>query len=54
VPDIPAAARYIIETVAWFAMHCHGYADSAVLDGDACRPTVRHLLLAAFLPLPES
>jgi hypothetical protein len=25
-----------------------------MLDDDACRATVRHLLLAAFLPLPES
>ena len=54
VPDIPAAARYINETIAWFAMHRHGDADSAMLDDDACRATVRHLLLAAFLPLPES
>lgn len=54
VPDIPAAARYINETVAWFAMHRHGDPDSAMLDDDACRATVRHLLLAAFLPHPES
>ena len=54
VPDIPAAARYINETIAWFAMHRHGDPDSAMLDDDACRATVRHLLLAAFLPLPES
>lgn len=54
VPDIPAAARYINETIAWFAMHRHGDADSAMLDDDACRATVRHLLLAAFLPHPES
>jgi AcrR family transcriptional regulator len=54
VPDIPAAARYINETIAWFAMHRHGDADSAMLDDDACRATVRHLLLAAFLPLQAS
>jgi AcrR family transcriptional regulator len=54
VPDIPAAARYINETIAWFAMHRHGDADSAMLDDDACRATVRHLLLAAFLPPPGS
>jgi hypothetical protein len=35
-------------------MHRHGDADSAMLDDDACRATVRHLLLAAFLPPPES
>jgi AcrR family transcriptional regulator len=54
VPDIPTAARFINETIAWFAMHRHGDADSAMLDDDACRATVRHLLLAAFLPSPES
>jgi AcrR family transcriptional regulator len=52
VPDIPAAARYVNETIAWFAMHRHGDPDSAMLDDDACRATVRHLLLAAFLPPP--
>jgi hypothetical protein len=50
VPDVPAAARFINETIAWFAMHRHGDQDSAMLDDDACRRTVRHLLLAAFLP----
>jgi len=49
VPDIPTAARFINETIAWFAMHRHGDADSAMLDDDACRATVRHLLLAAFV-----
>jgi AcrR family transcriptional regulator len=50
VPDVPAAARFINETIAWFAMHRYGDPDSAMLDDDACRRTVRHLLLAAFLP----
>jgi AcrR family transcriptional regulator len=50
VPDVPAAARFIVETIAWFAMHRHGDPDSAMLDDDACRRTVRHLLLTAFLP----
>ena len=50
VPDVPAAARFIVETIAWFAMHRYGDPDSAMLDDDACRRTVRHLLLAAFLP----
>ena len=49
VPDIPAAARFITETIAWFAIHRHGDLDSAMLDDDTCRVTVRHLLLAAFL-----
>jgi len=49
VPDVPAAARFIIETIAWFAWHRAGDPDSAMLDDAACRETVRHLLLAAFL-----
>ena len=53
VPDVPAAARFINETIAWFAMHRHGDADSEMLDDDACRATVRHLILAAFLPATE-
>jgi AcrR family transcriptional regulator len=50
VPDVPAAARFIVETIAWFAMHRYGDPDSGMLDDDSCRRTVRHLLLAAFLP----
>lgn len=53
VPDAPAAARFINETIAWFAMHRHGDADSEMLNDDACRATVRHLILAAFLPAAE-
>jgi hypothetical protein len=53
VPDAPAAARFINETIAWFAMHRHRDADSEMLDDDACRVTVRHLILAAFLPAAE-
>jgi hypothetical protein len=50
VPDVPAAARFIVETIAWFAMHRYGDPDSGMLDDATCRATVRHLLLAAFLP----
>jgi hypothetical protein len=50
VPDVPAAAPFIVETIAWFAMHRHGDPHSGMLDDAACRRTVRHLLLAAFLP----
>jgi AcrR family transcriptional regulator len=52
VPDVPAAVRFITETVAWFAWHRVGDPDSAMLDDDACRRTVRHLLLTAFLADP--
>jgi AcrR family transcriptional regulator len=50
VPDVPTAARFIAETVAWFAWHRLGDPDSAMLTDERCRATVRHMLLAAFLP----
>jgi AcrR family transcriptional regulator len=50
VPDVPTAARFIVETIAWFAMHRHGDPDSAMLDDQTCHQTVHHLLMAAFLP----
>jgi AcrR family transcriptional regulator len=53
VPDVPTAARFIVETIAWFAMHRHGDPDSAMLDDATCRRTVRHLLLNAFLAAPS-
>lgn len=49
VPDVPTAARFIAETVAWFAWHRLGDPDSAMLTDDQCRTTVRHLLTSAFL-----
>jgi AcrR family transcriptional regulator len=51
VPDVPTAARFIAETVAWFAWHRLGDPDSAMLTDEQCRATVHHLLLAAFLPV---
>ena len=50
VPDVPVAARFIVESVAWFAMHRHGDPDSAMIDDRTSRATVGHLLVAAFLP----
>jgi AcrR family transcriptional regulator len=52
VPDLIAAARFIVETITWFAWHRHDDPDSAMLDDEPSRATVRHLLLAAFLPVP--
>lgn len=48
VPSIPVAARFIVETVAWFAMHRHGDADSAMLSDTDCRRSVQDLVAAAF------
>ena len=49
VPDVPTAARFIAETVAWFAWHRLGDPDSATLTDEQCRATVHHLLTSAFL-----
>jgi len=48
VPNIPVAARFIVETIAWFAMHRHGDPDSAILSDADCRRSVRDLVAAAF------
>lgn len=53
VPDVPVAARFIVESVAWFAMHRHGDPDSAMLGDRASRETVGQLLVAAFLAEPH-
>jgi len=50
VPDVPTAARFIAESVAWFAMHRHGDPDSAMLSDDDSRRTVVALVPASFLP----
>jgi AcrR family transcriptional regulator len=48
VPDIQVAARFIVESVAWFAWHRNGDPDSASIQDDAARQTVRELLAHAF------
>jgi hypothetical protein len=48
VPSVPVAARFIVETVAWFAMHRHGDADSAMLSDTDGRRSVQDLVAAAF------
>jgi AcrR family transcriptional regulator len=48
VPDVPVAARFVVETVAWFAMHRHGDPDSAMLSDADCRRSVKDLVAAAF------
>ena len=53
VPDVPTAARFIVESIAWFAMHRHGDPDSAMLTDEDSRRTVRALVPAAFLPLGD-
>lgn len=48
VPDVRTAARFINESVAWFAMHRHGDVDSRDLDDGDVRATVVQLIVRAF------
>ncbi len=52
VPDVPTAARVVLETVAWFAMHRHFAPDSESLSDRASRETVLDLLTRALVPRP--
>lgn len=50
MPDTPTAARLILETAAWFAVHRYGDRDSAMIDDDMAQTTVVHVLENAFVP----
>jgi len=50
VSDAGAAARFLIESVAWFAWHRKADPDSDMISDEQARRTVRELLLAAFAP----
>ena len=50
VPDPPTAARFVIETVTWFARHRHNTPDSQMIsDKDALETTI-HFLVSALIP----
>ena len=53
VPDVQVAARFIAETISWFAWHRHNDPDSATIRDDVARETVRVLLVEAFAPAPS-
>ncbi len=44
VPDPHVAARFVIETVAWFANHRYGDHDGASIDDDVAKATVVQLV----------
>jgi AcrR family transcriptional regulator len=50
VSDVQVAARFIVETIAWFAWHRKADPDSASIQDEQARQTVRELLVAAFAP----
>ncbi|HEY1989125.1 MAG TPA: helix-turn-helix domain-containing protein [Acidimicrobiales bacterium] len=52
VPDVPIAARFVVETIAWFAWHRQRDPDSAMIGDAEAHATVTDLLLAAFVPEP--
>ena len=53
VPDPDVAARFVIETVAWFANHRYGDYDGAQIDDRLARDTVIRLIVAAFVRRAE-
>jgi AcrR family transcriptional regulator len=50
VSDIQVATRFIVETIAWFAWHRMADPDSASIQDEQARQTVRELLVDAFAP----
>ncbi|HET8577924.1 MAG TPA: helix-turn-helix domain-containing protein [Methylomirabilota bacterium] len=51
VPDAAAAARLILEAVAWFAMHRHRDPDpGAAIDDRSARETVVHFIVSTLVP----
>jgi AcrR family transcriptional regulator len=48
LPHPPAAARLLLETVSWFAMHRHGDADSTLIEDASAEETVVDALVHAF------
>ena len=50
VPDVPAAARFIIESIATWAVHVHWDPAPQALDPQAVEETLVHFLLSGLLP----
>jgi len=50
LPDPEIAARFMVESVAWFAWHRKADPSSALIDDERARTSVRDLLLSAFVP----
>jgi len=49
VPDPYVAARFVIETVSWFANHRYGDHDGAAIDDSVARATVVQLVAAGLI-----
>jgi AcrR family transcriptional regulator len=53
VPDVATAARFVVESVAWFARHRYGDFDGAEIPGNAARATTVELVVRA-LTAPDA
>lgn len=49
-PDATLAARFVLETIAWFAYHRYGDYDGADIPDDIARETVVQLLTNSLVP----
>jgi AcrR family transcriptional regulator len=52
LPDVPTAARLILETVVWFARHRHNSPDSAMISDTAALETTVDFLVSGLLVRP--
>jgi AcrR family transcriptional regulator len=50
VPDAATAARFVIETVTWFARHRHNTPDSQMISDNEALETTIHFLIGALIP----
>jgi AcrR family transcriptional regulator len=54
IPDPEIAAHFLVESVAWFAMHRKDDPGTAAIDDERARSSVRELLLSAFVPVTRT
>jgi len=52
VPDTEVAARFVVETVAWFANHRYGDYDGAQIPDDVAKETVVQLVTSGLIGNP--
>jgi AcrR family transcriptional regulator len=50
VPDVPTSARFITESIVWFARHRHNTPDSKMISDEAALTTTVHMLANALVP----
>jgi AcrR family transcriptional regulator len=50
VPNVPASARFIVGSIAWFAVHRHRVVHQDVMSEDLAEETVVDALMNAYIP----